>query len=224
MKPILIFIFICCSYSTAIYQSNYIGIKNKKSLTNLATRGLLKSTERDEDDIFGNEFRNSIVTTGISSKVETEFVPYDWKKELSKKDTKTISPEKRQKILRGYDNMRASFIIDSIFVSLVGFCAIWYLGTFKDAYSYGVGALLGASYAILLGKYVENLGKEQRSVGGNLRFAPVILLVLLYSKNKETISIIPEIFGFFSYQLGSFLQAFNEDAYLNVNDNDENAL
>ena len=36
---------------------------------------------------------------------------------------------------------------------------------------------------------------------------------MLYSKNKETIAIIPEIIGFFSYQLGSFLQMFNTNAY-----------
>ena len=50
-------------------------------------------------------------------------------------------------------------------------------------------------------------------MGGNIRFLPVILLILVYSKNKDTVHIIPELIGFFTYQLGSLLQIFNEDLY-----------
>ena len=66
---------------------------------------------------------------------------------------------------------------------------------------------------LLSGRYVESIGKSSVGGGGPARFAPVFLLILLYSKNKETIAIIPEIIGFFSYQLGSFLQIFNKNAY-----------
>jgi hypothetical protein len=41
----------------------------------------------------------------------------------------------------------------------------------------------------------------------------VVLLILLYSKNKEYISIVPEILGFFTFQVASLLQIFNQDAY-----------
>ena len=79
---------------------------------------------------------------------------------------------------------------------------------------------------MLLGGYVETLGgdaevddpdlqrrQKRAQTLGNIRFIPAIFLVLLYSKNKDTISFIPEFLGFFSYQLGSILQAFNTDAY-----------
>jgi hypothetical protein len=77
--------------------------------------------------------------------------------------------------------------------------------------------MLGLMYAALLGRYVESIGSDGRSGGGggagSARFAPVILLIAIYGKNKETVSIIPELLGFFGYQLGSFLQIFNENLY-----------
>ena len=95
-------------------------------------------------------------------------------------------------------------------------------GTFKDAISYGIGTGLGTLYAILLSRYVEGIGTEDRrsKLLGPLRFAPVALLVLLYAKNKTVISFIPEFVGFFSFQISSFLQAYNDSLYGNEDDDD----
>lgn len=60
---------------------------------------------------------------------------------------------------------------------------------------------------------MEKIGSNEKNTLGNLRFAPVILLIAVYSKNKEYVSIIPELLGFSSYQIGSLLQIFNEGAY-----------
>ena len=168
---------------------------------------------RNSDDVFGAEFiteKTKLITADSNGAVEAAL---------------PISPssEKRAAVMKGYDNLRITFILDSIFISCVGLGLIMYFGTFKDTVSYTIGSLLGLSYVVLLGRYVENLnavgnGKTASSGAGGARFAPVILLVLLYGKNKDTISIIPEILGFFSYQIGSFLQIFNENAY---GDNEE---
>jgi hypothetical protein len=115
--------------------------------------------------------------------------------------------------MKNFDKVRLTFLYDSIFVCAIGFVLVWMFGTFKDVYSYGIGSVLGLAYALLLGRYVETLGSNEKSVGGNLRFLPVILLIGIYGKNKETISILPELFGFFSYQIASFLQIFNEELY-----------
>ena len=91
-----------------------------------------------------------------------------------------------------------------------------YFGTFKDSYSYLVGALLGIVYLNLLGKYVESVGSTSPSGGlrgGAARYLPVILLILLYGKFRTVFSIIPELVGFFSFQVGSFFQVFNENLY-----------
>ena len=160
------------------------------------------------DDVFGAEF--------ITEK--TKLISADSNEVVEASLPLSPSAENRAAVMKGYDNLRITFILDSIFISCIGLGLVMYFGTFKDSVSYTLGSLLGLSYVILLGRYVENLnsvgnGKTASSGAGGARFAPVILLVLLYGKNKETLSIIPELLGFFSYQIGSFLQIFNENAY-----------
>ena len=127
---------------------------------------------------------------------------------------KTISFEKRETVMKSFDNLRATFITDSAFVCALGFWVTWYFGSLKDAYSYGLGSILGISYAILLGRYVEGLGSNGKGTGGGAaRFAPVILLIAVFGKYRDQISLLPELLGFFSYKIASILQAFNEEAY-----------
>ena len=187
----------------------------------------------DEEDIFGSEFRNmpppsttddSSISTIPSSLASVVDDPEDISFYLRKsKDgvgykqevNRILKPEGRAQVMKGYDQMRASFIEDSIFVSVMGLSLVLWFGTFKDAVSFGIGAVLGGFYAVLLSSYVEKLGNNERNTTGNLRFAPVILLIAIYSKNKEYVNFIPELLGFSCYQIGSLLQAFNEDAYEN---------
>jgi hypothetical protein len=121
----------------------------------------------------------------------------------------------RSEVMQEYQNLRSSIFMDSVLVATIGFSIVWFFGTYKDAYSYAIGSGLGLCYSLLLGKFVERIGtsKENKAVDG-LRFAPVVVLVGLYSKNKTDISIILELIGFISsYQLAGFLQIFNTDAY-----------
>ena len=165
------------------------------------------TTTAVSDEVFGAEFR-----VPVKGQEEEEKVYYRGKTKY-----KIIAPEKREKIMEGYDNLRITFLLDNLFVASIGLCLVWSFGTFKDAFSYGVGSLLGTGYAALLARYVENLGSNgQGGVtggGGGARFAPVVLLILLYAKNKEVISIIPELLGFFTFQIASLLQIFNDDPY-----------
>ena len=169
---------------------------------------LLKSSPTDDkinDDIFGAEFSN-----GNTGKAEEEKTY--WRGNIQ---YTVISPEKRVKVMKEFDNLRITFLLDNLFISALGLCLLWSFGTFKDAFSYGVGSFLGLGYAALLARYVESIGNKQGggAGGGAARFAPVVLLILLYSKNKEYISIVPEILGFFTFQVASLLQIFNQDAY-----------
>lgn len=169
---------------------------------------LLFSSSTDDttnDEIFGSEFSD-----GNKGKSEEEKTY--WRGNIQYTE---ISPEKRGKVMKGYDNLRITFLLDNLFISALGLCLLWSFGTYKDAFSYGVGSFLGLGYAALLARYVESLGSKQGggAGGGAARFAPVVLLILLYSKNKEYISIVPEILGFFTFQVASLLQIFNQDAY-----------
>lgn len=177
----------------------------------------------DVDKIFGSEFVTvdtkiidpSLITTNDDDNTITfrkgERIVYP----------KPLPVQKREEIMEGFQNARVTFLIDSIFVSMIGLTLTWYFGTFKDSYSYGIGSILGLAYATLLGRYVESLNTNKGSGGGSARYAPVILLIALYGKNKETISIIPELLGFFSYQVASFLQIFNEDLYKEKSDENQ---
>ena len=153
------------------------------------------------EDVFGKEFeavvavRESVYWKGKRIAV------------LPRSDTT------RAKETDKFNRVRTTLILDSFFVSALGFCLTWYFGSLIDSFSYGVGSLLGLGYANLLSKYVESIGTQEKSLGGNARFLPVILLILVYAKNKETVHIIPELIGFFSYQVGSLLQIFNTDLY-----------
>lgn len=185
-------------------------ISNERSRFSSASQVsiLLHSTSTDDtinDEIFGAEFSDG--NTGKSEEEKTY-----WRGNIQYTE---ISPEKRGKVMKGYDNLRITFLLDNLFISALGLCLLWSFGTYKDAFSYGVGSFLGLGYAALLARYVESLGSKQGggAGGGAARFAPVVLLILLYSKNKEYISIVPEILGFFTFQVASLLQIFNQDAY-----------
>ena len=141
------------------------------------------------------------------TKAELEPVRY-WKG----KAYRQLPAKDRGRVMKSFDNLRATFLADSVFVSALGLCLAWTFGEWKDVVSYALGSGLGLMYAILLGRYVEGIGGQQKG-GGAARFAPVILLIALFGKYKTQLAIVPELLGFFTYQLASILQIFNESAY-----------
>jgi hypothetical protein len=168
-------------------------------LSNYACRSV--PHQQSTDEIFGAEFLKDVQNSNPSPS--------------SKKAPRYLTYEERQKVMTGYQKVRVTILSDSLLISVVGFSLVWLLASYKDAISFGIGAILGSIYTILLGKYVENIGTQNRSkFGENVRFLPAIILIALYGKLKTVIAIIPELAGFFtSYQLASLLQAFNQDLY-----------
>ena len=195
-------------HSNQIMQPTALSLIQRTENFQFTLKALSQISDDSEvvsDEIFGSEFK------AVDSAAPAEEKTY-WRGNIQYTE---ISPEKRGEIMKGYDNLRITFLLDNLFISVLGLCLLWSFGTYKDAFSYGVGSLLGLGYAALLARYVESLGSKSGggAGGGAARFAPVVLLILLYSKNKEFISIVPEILGFFTFQVASLLQIFNEDAY-----------
>lgn len=182
------------------------GLLNRFQHRALSRSNILKSIS---DDIFGSEFvyKRFNVTDNDDRVVTTLQMNGD------KKETKLLSPDRRAKIMQSYDSARTTFIADSLFISAVGFLLTWLIGSFQDAYSYGIGSALGVGYAFLLSQYVASIGTGEGSKGGSLRLLPVIVLIVFYGKFRTVVNIIPELLGFFSYQLGSLVQIFNENLY-----------
>jgi hypothetical protein len=195
------------------------------SLTRLCRLSALPAGGAATDDVFGAEF--------AKEQQETEQVGPDYRSFKPTKTAAELEPvrywkgkpyrqlqtkgKSRDMVMKSFDNLRVTFLADSAFVAALGLCGFWAFGTYKDVVSFGVGSVLGLGYAVLLGRYVEGIGGgggQQRGGGaGSARFAPVILLVVLYGKFRTQLSIVPELLGFFSYQLASLLQIFNESAY-----------
>lgn len=166
------------------------------------------SGDEDVDDggNWGFEYRNAFPPT----KTSADMAPTKYWKG---KPYRQIQSKDRGRVMKGYDQLRSTFLLDSIFVCCLGLSATWYFGTLKDVTSFGIGSVLGLAYAVLLGRYVESVGGKGGGGAGAARFAPVILLVALYGKYRTQISIIPELLGFFCYQAASLLQIWNESAY-----------
>jgi len=162
------------------------------------------------NEVFGKEFDNNLSALTES---QSESDQLYWKGRIYSKRLTTEEDKVRNK--KSFDNLRFTFVLDSLFVSFIGLALVWLFGTVKDVKSFALGSTLGLGYAVLLGNYVESIGSgSQRGLAsGGLRFLPVFLTVLLYGKNKEELSIIPELLGFSTYQLASLLQIFNKSAY-----------
>lgn len=97
-----------------------------------------------------------------------------------------------------FEKRKWRLIGDNVFIGLLGTCGAWCF-SFKAACSYGLGAVLGTFYLVLLARFVENLGKEGGG-GGSARLILAVLLVLLSTKNKDTLDLIPAVIGFLTYQ------------------------
>jgi|EP00624_Nannochloropsis_granulata_P004493 hypothetical protein len=134
---------------------------------------------------------------------------------LSKNKFIDEEARKKDEISRGksYAARKFQLLFDSLWLSALGLALCWAAFSFEASVSYGLGALLGFGYITLLGRTVEAIG----TVGvpgagvGQARFALVILLVLLAGKYRDTIQVIPAIIGFSTYQIASFLQAFERE-------------
>lgn len=163
---IVLLLFLCYdvkSFKIQNLQGLGIGKGNRKVCVNWSS-----STSSDQnldiDNVFGSEFIVEKVKIGTEAAATTivneDSIPDEtviYSKGQRKVYPKRLSSEKRAEVMKGYDNLRTTFIFDSVFLSVLGLCATWYIGSFKDAFSYGIGAALGLSYAFLLSRYVEKL-------------------------------------------------------------------
>jgi len=100
-----------------------------------------------------------------------------------------------------------TLIGDSVFLSLLGICFAWGVGSITTSLSYAVGAAIGTGYVILLSQYAASFGDPSGGGGASQgRFALVFFMILLGGKNKEVLDILPMLFGFFTYQISVFVQ------------------
>lgn len=183
-------------YISSVAQSQKGNSNSLRIISKISAAG---SEVKDYEALFGSEFKVKEVVAGID---------YEYR---NGKKFKLVKPEVRNEVLESFANLRLQLLSDTVYAFAVGVCLFWAFGGVKDVYSYGVGGVLGIIYSFLLGRYVADLGNNGKSTGGagNIRFVPVILLIVLYGKFKEDINILPELAGFFTYKIPPFARMFD---------------
>lgn len=168
-----------------------------------AKRALRQSTRRAIYEAYsqvGGEVRISEI--GIPKKMTR----------ASKRAFADEEARKKEAISRGksYAVRKFQLLFDSIWLSAIGLALCWAAFSLQTSVSYGLGAVLGFGYITLLGRTVEAMGTAGPGAGvGQARFAMVILLVLIAGKYRDFVQVIPALVGFSTYQIASFLQAFD---------------
>ena len=115
-----------CNRINLLYNS-----KKKLSINSSKEKG---EEDINIDSIFGSEFvsiNTQIVKPTIQQEEQDATITF--KKGERIVYPKRLPTEKRNEIMKGFQNAKVTFLVDSIFVSLIGICLTWYFGTFKDS-------------------------------------------------------------------------------------------
>lgn len=122
--------------------------------------------------------------------------------------------------LSQYSAIRNKLLGDTLFLGALGLCASWGLGTIKDVQSFGVGLLGSLVYVYLLSRSVDRMADAVRQSGmfkGDAlqpaRIAILVLLVIASAKNSEYLSVLPVLFGFFTYKVATLVPLLTGEAF-----------
>ena len=121
------------------------------------------------------------------------------------------SDAEKQRAQRVYDSLKQQMLSDHAFLSALGVAAVWMVADVKGAFSYAVGAALGALYLVLLqrqttyGFAAESV--EQKAKAGPPPIIVPVLMVLMVAKNPAALSLIPTLVGFATKELATLAQA-----------------
>lgn len=119
-----------------------------------------------------------------------------------------------------YDKIRNELLANTIFVGVLGLCAAWGFGTVKEVQSFAVGLAGSVAYVYLLSRSVDQMATAARETGMQsgdalqpARVAILVLLVIASAKNSDTLSVLPVLFGFFTYKVATLLPLLTGEAF-----------
>lgn len=122
--------------------------------------------------------------------------------------------------LSQYSTIRDQVFANTAFVGALGICVAWGFGSVKDVQSFAVGLLGAFAYVYLLSRSVDRLAETARETGGPAadalqpaRIAILLLLVIVSAKNSDNLSVLPVLFGFFSYKLATLIPLLTGEAF-----------
>jgi ATP synthase protein I len=107
-------------------------------------------------------------------------------------------PPEPDSSMQEYYTLQRNLLVVTLVISIVIFFSVWVTYSLSIALNYLVGAWVGVVYLRMLGKSVEQLGRQRKSVG-NTRLALLIGLILIASQWKQ-LQILPIFLGFLTYK------------------------
>ena len=137
----------------------------------------------------------------------------EWKMEVSREKSEV----RRQESLVAYNLQKAQLLQDHGFLSACFLAAVWSYVTPQATLSYGVGALLGLLYLVLLQRTSDSFGAQtvEEMKGGPPPIIVPVILVLMVAKYQTTapwggdegLMLVPMLGGFITNYLAALVQA-----------------
>lgn len=122
--------------------------------------------------------------------------------------------------LSQYNAIRNQLLSNTIFVGALGICVAWGLGTLKEVQSFAVGLLGSIGYVYLLSRSVDRMAFAARETGNPTgdalqpaRIAILVLLIIASAKNGDKLSVLPVLFGFFTYKVATLIPLLTGEAF-----------
>ena len=137
----------------------------------------------------------------------------EWKMEVSREESEV----RRQESLVAYELQKGQLLQDHAILSVCGLAAVWSYVTPTAFLSYGVGALLGLLYIVLLQRTSDSFGAQtvEEMKGGPPPIIVPVIMVLMVAKYQTTapwggnegLMLVPMLGGFITNYLAALVQA-----------------
>lgn len=116
---------------------------------------------------------------------------------MSEDSGSALPPEPDPSMQEFFQLQRDLFVATLILMGVI-FASAWIAYSLNTALNYLIGASAGIFYLRLLGKHVEQLGRQRKELG-QTRLAVLIALILVASR-LEQLEILPIFLGFLTYK------------------------
>lgn len=101
--------------------------------------------------------------------------------------------------MQEYYDLQQQLLITTLVMSVIVFGFVWYFYSLAIALNYLIGGCTGTIYLRMLGKSVEQLGRQKKRLG-NTRLLLLVGLIIVASRWHQ-LEIIPIFLGFLTYKL-----------------------
>lgn len=122
--------------------------------------------------------------------------------------------------LSQYNTIRNQLLANTVFAGALGICLAWGFGSLKEVQSFAVGFLGSVAYVYLLSRSVDRMADAARETGLSAgdalqpaRVAILVVLVIASAKNSDKLSVLPVLFGFFTYKVGTLIPLLTGEAF-----------